>query len=285
LSSPLASTAIASAFEAACLAELDALKPGNVHRHGEGHGMSVADFERSARAAAPSLGESGLSVGSRIRRAVEATMAAVGQNTNLGIILLCAPLAQAALREDDDLEQSVANVLKALTVDDAKETYAAIRASKAGSLGSVEKHDLASEPEITLLEAMREAEGRDRIAWNYTHAFADIFDRGLRHLAEAQSHFADQDWAVTDLYLGFLAESPDTLIARKFGAKTAEQVSENARQILIGLAGGLTRQERLGILLGFDAALKAGNLNPGTTADLTVATLFASALMAAKTDP
>jgi triphosphoribosyl-dephospho-CoA synthase len=284
LSGPLTASVIAAAFEAACLAELDALKPGNVHRHGEGHGMSVADFEESARAAAPSLAEPGLSVGGRIRRAVEATMEAVGQNTNLGIVLMCAPLAQAALREEDDLERCVASVLKALTIDDAKEAYAAIRASKAGGLGSVEKHDLASEPDITLLEAMREAEARDRIAWNYTHGFADIFDRGLRHLAEAESHFADQDWAVTDLYLSFLAKIPDTLIARKFGLKTAEQVSENAKQILDGLAGGLTRQERLEILLGFDAALKASNFNPGTTADLTVATLFASALLAAKSD-
>ena len=32
---------------------------------------------------------------------------------------------------------------------------------------------------MTLLEAMRAAESRDRIAWNYTHDFADIFTLGL----------------------------------------------------------------------------------------------------------
>jgi len=89
--------AIARSFRDACLAELDALKPGNVHRHGAGHGMSVADFEKSAEMAAPVIGRTGLSVGTRIKLAVEATRGAVGHNTNLGIILLAAPLAQAAL--------------------------------------------------------------------------------------------------------------------------------------------------------------------------------------------
>src|SRR4029078_11023851 len=41
---------IAQSFREACLTELDALKPGNVHRHGAGHGMFVADFQKSAGA-------------------------------------------------------------------------------------------------------------------------------------------------------------------------------------------------------------------------------------------
>jgi len=77
---------IAQSFREACLTELDALKPGNVHRHGDGHGMSAADFEKSAEAAAPVIGQAALSVGARIRLAVEATRGAVGHNTNLGII-------------------------------------------------------------------------------------------------------------------------------------------------------------------------------------------------------
>ena len=90
-------SAIADAFHDFCLAELDALKPGNVHRFADDTRMSVADFERSAAAAAPVMGRAGLPVGKRILGAVEATRNAVGQNTNLGIILLAAPLASAAL--------------------------------------------------------------------------------------------------------------------------------------------------------------------------------------------
>ena len=44
----------AELFLAACRAELDALKPGNVHVHAGGHGMEVAQFEAAPPAAAPS---------------------------------------------------------------------------------------------------------------------------------------------------------------------------------------------------------------------------------------
>ena len=92
---PPKSEEISRGFLDACLAELDALKPGNVHRLAAGHNMSVDDFVASAEAAAPIMGETRLAVGERIRRAVEATRKAVGQNTNLGIVLLAAPLANA----------------------------------------------------------------------------------------------------------------------------------------------------------------------------------------------
>jgi triphosphoribosyl-dephospho-CoA synthase len=279
LSGPPNQAAIASAFETACLAELDALKPGNVHRYGQGHGMSVADFEKSAAAAASPLTESGASVGLRIRHAVEATARAVGQNTNLGIVLLCAPLASAAHASGGgDLRQRLARVLQALSVKDAKETYAGIRLAKAGGLGTVEKHDLGSEPTVTLLEAMREAETRDRIAWNYTHDFADIFVTGLPRLIQGRTRYGAHEWAVTDLYLSLLAKIPDTLIARKFGVKAATQVTENAYKTLKAFVEADTAEARVDTLLTFDKALKNSGLNPGTTADLTVATLFASSL-------
>ena len=87
---------IASAFIGACLDELEAPKPGNVHVFADGHGSSVADFRRSAEVAAEPIARLRASVGARILGAIEATRAAVGQNTNLGIVLLCAPLARAA---------------------------------------------------------------------------------------------------------------------------------------------------------------------------------------------
>ncbi len=146
---PLKPEAIARAFLDACLAELDALKPGNVHRFGDGHRMTTADFAASAEAAAPLIGRQGLPVGSRIRLAVEATQGAVGQNTNLGIILLAAPLAGAALEPDkDDLYFRLHHVLQGLNIDDARETYQAIRAARPGGLGDAPRHDIATEPEV-----------------------------------------------------------------------------------------------------------------------------------------
>jgi triphosphoribosyl-dephospho-CoA synthase len=268
---------VAQAFHDACLAELEALKPGNVHRFSDSHRMSVADFETSARAAAPAMGHAGLSVGKRILRAVEATKRAVGQNTNLGIVLLAAPLASAALDpQSGNLRASVAQVLDSLTVEDARDAYWAIRLAEPGGLGEVPSHDMAKEPRITLLEAMRIAEARDRIAWNYANNFTDIFGLGLPLLRQARERWRSSPFAVTRVYLGFLAHVPDTLIERKFGSDAAASVLEEARPLEAGLLECSLPQDMAAPLMAFDAALKERGLNPGTSADLTVATLFAA---------
>jgi triphosphoribosyl-dephospho-CoA synthase len=271
--------AIARAFHDACLAELEALKPGNVHRFADDTRMTVADFVKSAEAASPIIGRAGLRVGERIRLAVEATQDAVGQNTNLGIVLLCAPLAAAALgAKGGDLHDRLARVLNNLTVEDAREAYAAIRAAKPGGLGQAPEHDVASEPQVTLLEAMRAAETRDRIAWNYTNGFVDIFGLGLRRLAQARSHWGEGPWPITYVYLGFLAQIPDSLIERKRGAKAAVELLEEASPIEASLGQATQPEAMEAPLLAFDRSLKERGLNPGTSADLTVATLFAAAL-------
>jgi triphosphoribosyl-dephospho-CoA synthase len=273
---------VAKAFHDACLAELDALKPGNVHRFGnEDIGMNVADFETSAWVAAPVLAASGLSVGERIRGSVEATIDAVGHNTNLGIVLLSAPLASAAL--DDaagDLRSRLAKVLAGLDVADARETYAAIRYAKPGGLGEARAHDVGGEPDVTLIKAMEAAEGRDRIAWNYTHDFADVFELGLPRLQRAVAQSISVPQAATAVYLGFLAAFPDTLIERKFGIAQAIEVQEEAEALAARLGDLVDPQSLEPDLLAFDRSLKARGLNPGTSADLTVATLFAASLQA-----
>jgi triphosphoribosyl-dephospho-CoA synthase len=279
---PLTAEQVARAFHDACLAELDALKPGNVHRFGnEDVGMSVADFETSARVAAPALAAPGLSAGARIRRSVEATIDAVGHNTNLGIVLLSAPLAAAVFDDaTGDLRSRLAKVLARLSVADARETYAAIRYAKPGGLGEARAHDVGGEPDVTLLEAMEAAEGRDRIAWNYTHDFADIFDLGLPRLQRAVAQSITGPQAATALYLGFLAAIPDTLVARKFGIAQAIEVQEEAEALPARLGDLVDPKTIEPDLLAFDRSLKARGLNPGTSADLTVATLFAASLQA-----
>jgi triphosphoribosyl-dephospho-CoA synthase len=281
LTRPLKPEAISRSFLEACLAELDALKPGNVHRFGDGHRMTLADFAASAEAAAPAIGRKGLGVGRRIRLAIEATRKAVTQNTNLGIVLLAGPLAEAALdSRPGDLEARLQLVLQQLSLDDAREAYRAIRETKPGGLGEAPAHDVRSEPEVTLFEAMRAAETRDRIAWNYTHGFADIFRLGLKWLKHARERWSEPAWATTRVYLGFLAHVPDTLIERKFGERAATRVREEARPIESSLTECHTPEEMTGPLTAFDRSLKERGLNPGTSADLTVATLFAGELIA-----
>jgi triphosphoribosyl-dephospho-CoA synthase len=241
--------------------------------------MTIADFVASAEAAAPSIGRNGLSVGKRIRLAVEATQRAVGQNTNLGIVLLAAPLASAALNQKNgDLPTRLRRVLQDLSVNDARDAYHAIRTAAPGGLGEAPEHDVQSEPDVTLLEAMRAAEARDRIAWNYAHDFDDIFRLGLKWFAHAKQRWSDPAWAAARVYLGFLAHVPDTLIERKFGERIAASVREEARPIESGLKETQSPETMIAPLTAFDRALKDRNLNPGTSADLTVATLFAASL-------
>ncbi|MFM9842176.1 MAG: triphosphoribosyl-dephospho-CoA synthase [Dongiaceae bacterium] len=275
----VAASRVEQAYLAACLAELTALKPGNVHAYAAGHRMTVADFEASARASAPVIAAPDLTVGERILRASRLTRDAVTANTNLGILLLCAPLAQAALRSTGrDLRQGLQAVLEALTVGDAVNAYAAIRLANPGGLGASPRHDVREPPQVTLLEAMRVASDRDRVAAQYITGFADVFELGLDRLTAGRQRWHEFEWAVSSTYLGFLGEFPDSHIQRKFGLETAEAVRLEARKFDTLLSGTADPRVILHDLRMFDSALKDKDINPGTSADLTVAALFVSNL-------
>jgi triphosphoribosyl-dephospho-CoA synthase len=265
---------IADAFKGACLAELRALKPGNVHAFADGHRMTTAQFERSAEAAAAPLAAAGARVGQRILDAVEATHAAVGTNTNLGIILLCAPIAAAAEAGGGDLRAALAGVLDGLDIADAELAFrAVVRASPAG-LGRVAENDVAQPARVTLRRAMADAADRDRIARQYVTAYEDIFDRGLPRLAAAGLRKWPDPWAISAIYLGFLADFFDSHIVRKYGTAVAKTVQDSAIRYDAEFRSAWDPSRQADALLAWDAALKAKNINPGTSADLTVATLF-----------
>jgi triphosphoribosyl-dephospho-CoA synthase len=267
--------AIEAAFRAACLAELDALKAGNVHRHSGGHGMEVAHFEAAAGAAAPEIARAGARVGARIEAAVRASFAATGLNTNLGIVLLCAPLAMAA-EAGGELRVALAEVLDGLDVEDARGAYRAIALANPGGLGRAEEHDVQDEPRIGLRDAMALAAGRDRIARQYASGFADVWGIGLARLAELAE--AAPEAQAEAVHLAFMSAFPDSHIARKFGEEVAEAVRAEAEAVGRTVAWSAPAAVRHPPLAAFDAALKARGLNPGTSADLTVATLFVGLL-------
>jgi len=272
---------IAAAFVAACEAELQAPKPGNVHVFADGHGMTAADFLASAEAAAPFLGAARSSVGARIAGAIDATWARVGQNTNLGIVLLCAPLAQAAATaQSADLRLETERVLQALDLRDADAAFRAIAHARPAGLGASAEHDVHAPAQTTLLEAMRAAADRDRIAWQYANGFADIFDLGLKSLADARKRRADAPLATLCVYAALLAAFPDSHIARKHGPAAAEAVRGEAARFETALKNAESREGAFDHALAFDRALKQRGLNPGTSADLTVAVLFADYLAA-----
>jgi triphosphoribosyl-dephospho-CoA synthase len=273
----LHSARIAEAFKWACLAELDAPKPGNVHVYAAGHHMTAEEFVRSAVAAAGPLSAPAARVGERILGAVEATLAAVGTNTNLGIILLCAPLAAAAEVANEDLREKLAQILRGLDRDDADLAFRAIvRAAPAG-LGRSPRYDVFEPATASLLQAMIEAANRDAVARQYATNFADVFDLGVSNL-DAMWDEADPKWATLATYLGFLSAFPDSHIVRKFGIQCAAEVKRKAASFHASLRTSEDAAQLLPDILTWDAVLKADGINPGTSADLTVASLFARRL-------
>jgi triphosphoribosyl-dephospho-CoA synthase len=277
--SAMPAAAIQAAFLAACRAELEALKPGNVHVHADGHRMTVADFLTSAAVSAPLIAAAGRGVGARILAAVAATRAARGQNTNLGILLLAAPLAAAAERPPP-LGAGLAAVLAALTVEDTSLTYHAIRLASPAGLGSSGQHDVTDEPTVTLLEAMRTASDRDLIARQYATGYADVFGIGVARLQACRAAGWSDPWATSATYLAFLAAFPDTHVARKHGADRAREVQRHAAALEARLRSAADPAALQPLLLDVDRELKDAGVNPGTSADLTVASHFAAALLA-----
>jgi triphosphoribosyl-dephospho-CoA synthase len=263
---------------AACDDELQALKPGNVHVYADGHRMTVDDFRRSAAAASGPLTVRGARIGARIAGAVAATLAAVGTNTNLGIVLLCAPLAAAAERAPSPLAAELARELAGLDRDDATLAFQAIVSSAPAGLGRVERHDVFAPATVSLGAAMAEAAERDRIARQYATGFQDIFEVGLPVFVEASRRWSDRRWATLAAYLAFLSTFPDSHIVRKHGAATAEATRVEAERVRVRLVAASSPEAIVADLCAWDSHLKKCGINPGTSADLTVATLFADRL-------
>jgi triphosphoribosyl-dephospho-CoA synthase len=255
-----------AAFLRACEWDVAVRKPGNVSAASPGHGMTAALFLAAAQAAAGPLFEPHQTVGWRIERAVTASLAATGCNTNLGIVLLAAPIAAAAERPGA-LRSTIAAVLEELSVDDARAAFRAIAAAKPGGLGRVNEQDVHSTPQVDLRAAMALAAGRDSIARQYTNGFADLFDRGLGLPADVQPA------TVQRLFLAFLARWPDSHIVRRHGEAVAHSVMA-AAQHWAALSQPEANPALTQAFAAWDESLKQRGINPGTSADLTVATLM-----------
>ena len=263
-----------AAFLAACRLDVEAVKPGNVSINNAGHGMTAAQFIASADAAAHGLFNPGARVGGRILDAVRRTREVAGCNTNLGIVLLVAPMA-AALEEFphaavtlDTWRSATEKTLSRLNLDDAREAYLAIALANPGGLGDAAEQSVHDAPTIDLRNAMTLAAQRDSIARQYANGFADVFD-------SARNIQAIDGASTLDLFLRFLSGWPDSHIVRKHGLPVAQSVTDEARRWQDALHREGPEGVRQG-LLTWDAELKARGINPGTSADLTVAALFAA---------
>jgi len=263
-------------YQRACELELQAFKPGNVSVYADGHDMTVADFRLSAQVSAAPLCNPGYSLGQKIFYAVKATREAVACNTNLGIILLCAPLIQAVSNAHPGLplRQALHQVLMATTVDDAEWVFNAITLASPGGLGSSDDQDVSEKPSVNLAEAMRLASVKDRIALQYVTDFQDIFDFSVPVYYNTESKWGNEEWSALSVYAGLLSRFPDSHIERKYGNQYSALVAGKMSQLSNELSKTENPDYLLPLLYSLDQELKFLGLNPGTMADMTVATVL-----------
>lgn len=257
----------------ACHWEATAPKPGNVHPQAAFADTCYEDFILSAEAIIPAMdAASSLGVGQTVFQAVTATRSVVASNTNLGLILLLAPLA--AVPRQEALIPGVEQVLDRLTAEDSRLVYAAIRLAQPGGLGSADHQDVQDDAPDDLLDAMREARGRDLIAEQYCQGFSNLFNQVSPWIHEA----LQDGWSLSDsivhAHIRCMATHPDSLIARKCGTKLAQESQDRAQAVLASGAPSTPQYQQA--VQELDQWLRADGhrRNPGTTADMIGAALF-----------
>ncbi len=265
--------------EESFLAEINALKPGNVHRYADGHDMQLSDFKLSASLVSPILCDTNLNMGKRVFESVKITMDKVGCNTNLGMILLFAPLIIAAEQNIKSLnltklQTKLANILDELDQNDAIQVFNAIALANPGGLGKQRQHDVNAEATISIQNAMEIAKTWDRIAFQYTTDFKDLFIFGVQWIRDGIRRWNRLDWAIVLCYLNFLSRYGDSHIARKYGLVSTEIIRKRTVDIARRFGESKQPEAMQDELMQFDSDLKAAGINPGTTADLTAASIF-----------
>lgn len=263
-------TDLATSITLACILEATAAKPGNVYRGADFEDVTYADFLVSAVTMAPALASSAqIGVGQAVLLSVRSMLETVGTNTYLGTSLLIAPLA--AVDADANLRAELPQVLSRLSSADTQRVYEAIRLAGPRGLGRSEVADVQDPvPELPLCSVMQLAAERDLVARQYTNDFADVFWVAERIAARA----VPLGSAILHAYLQLLAKHPDSLIGRKCGLETSQQLSRRAAHVLsLGQPGDDVFDAAVADL-DFWLRSDGHHRNPGTSADMIAAALF-----------
>ncbi len=283
-------------------------KPGNVHRTADLDEATFEHFVASSVAIGPALlgaaergfgagrGEievSEISIGGAIKRAIEDTMKwQTNENTNLGTVMLLVPLAAAAgvtlaktgKIEMKDLRKNLSLVLRSTTYKDALNLYDAVLIAKPGGLGKIAEFDVTDkssktrieDEKISLYKIMKIGSKWDNVAREWATDMQITFEFGYPLVKKLHAETQEMNTTTVQTFLEILSRYPDTFVQRVHGRKVAGDVSERAAAIV--RKGGMLTAEGRGLVAKFDEDLRAKNINPGTTADLTASSLMLSIL-------
>lgn len=294
---------VANCASLAALLEVSAYpKPGNIHRLNDFPDTSYEHFLAGSVALGSVMGElASRSYANenyrdvRLGKGVLDTVNEMfewqhGGNTHLGVALLFTPISAAAGKwrkansnNIPKLRSLIKKVIELATPDDSINIYQAIeKAMPTKNLGRTEKLDIKNkesikkikDENITPLQIFQLCKDRDQICHEWVTGFETVFQMGYPYIKKRINYGASVNSAIVDTFLHLLSRNHDSLIARKRGIAAAEKISKRAKRILEH--GGIDTEEGKRQLWMFDEELKKenGGLNPGTTADITAASVF-----------
>ena len=259
----------------ACMLEVTAPKVGNVHRGADFEDLTLNDFLAAAIAIGPAMDEAAeTGVGTAAAMAARHTRLVCKSNVNLGIILLLAPLATVA--NDERVTEGLPKVLSELSPEDAAGIYQAINTMQPGGMGTVAEHDVHdSSPPVSLMDAMKAAESRDLIARQYVNGFEQVLNECLPTLIRCCKEGATLADAIVYAHVEQMSRHPDSLIGRKCGPAVADESAARAMRVIE--SGPISSEPYLDQLEDLDFWLRSDHhrRNPGTSADIIAAALFA----------
>jgi len=289
------------AVNLACVLEATAGKPGNVNRSSDFHDTSLVDFLASAAAITPVFSRTKeLSTADLVLHSVRATRKVTSVNTNLGIVLLLAPLAKSFLPIEvesgnpgsgfqsrlEEWQKETERLVGGLGAEQADLLCHAITMAAPGGLGNKKEGDVRSGAAgRTVFQMMELAQSDDLIARQYTTGFQVVFQDVAPNLRSFLKQGCMLQVAVIGTFLCTLAKYPDSLIARKNGLDFSQSISARAAKLggqwrELGCPGydsaDQESQDFWKEMSDFDFFLRSdqNRRNPGTTADLIAAGLF-----------
>lgn len=269
-------------------------KPGNVHRNRDFHDMVFEDFLISGIAIGKTIkllcekskksrnDLSKINLGSYILKGVKKTNHWVKNNTNLGIIMMLMPIAASASISSNfnDLQENIDKIIKSTTVNDAINLYEAINLAEAGGMGASKEFDLsndASKDELknnnkSMYDVLEISSSWDTLASELTSKMPICFEISYPTFHKLKKENSLNNSTIIT-FLTILSNVPDTLISRKYNNKKAIEVSDECLKVL-----NSSPEDFIKNLKKFDDYLFENKLNPGTTADLTAASIMISYL-------
>lgn len=292
---------IAKTAEIASLLEVSGHpKPGNVHRTRDFPDMVFEDFLISGVAIGDSMKKAAelgsrygknvdslhkIELGKLIKEAVVETDKWIKNNTNLGIVMLLTPIAAAAgmSSETEEIQDNVDHIMRATTPLDAVNLYDAINIAQAGGMGEQDELDVGSddakkqlmEKNINMFDVLDLSSQWDMLAFELTRTMPVTFGIGYPTYRDVKAKHGINK-ATVQTFLTILSLYPDTLIARKYGVETAQEVSAEASSIIA--EGGILTDKGKELIDAYDKDLVKKDFNPGTTADLTASSVMVALL-------